>query len=203
MKSCLAPSLTTHLCLWTCSLLLFLLKGLSEFALWTMISSPCRVMERGYFSLATEKPVEPSRFCLSITWTWWHWAFPMVGEMDLVFDTDNHVRPSRGVQLGRRSRKAQRKRDSTCNLWENNQNYGVFRFAFSSQEAQLFFFYILFLLECSWFIVLCQFLLYSLVTQSYIYINIYIYKSYIYKKYIYFLLSSYYLSSCSIPRDWI
>ena len=44
---------------------------------------------------------------------------------------------------------------------------------------------------------LCQFLLYSKVTQSYIHTYIYIYI------YIYTFFFSYYLPSCSNSRDWI
>ena len=46
----------------------------------------------------------------------------------------------------------------------------------------------IFLLKYSWFTMLCRFLLYSKVTQSYIYIK---------------FLFLYYLPSCSIPRDCI
>ena len=35
-------------------------------------------------------------------------------------------------------------------------------------DGSFFYFLLLFLLECSWFIALCQFLMYSIVTQSYI-----------------------------------
>ena len=49
-------------------------------------------------------------------------------------------------------------------------------------------FFILFLLDYSWFTV-CQFLLYNIVSQSYIYM--------------YTFFFSYYLPSCCIPRDWV
>lgn len=45
VKLFLTSSLTTHLFLWICSLLPFLLKGLSWVALWTVGSSPCQVIE--------------------------------------------------------------------------------------------------------------------------------------------------------------